>query len=256
MNDEILIQDETGVRTIRFNRASKKNAITQSMYEMMAEALKDANDSDVAAIIFLGLPGIFTAGNDIGDFLASAMASDPKRSPTTRFLKLLATTEKPVLAATDGLAIGIGVTMLMHCDMVFSSPRSTFKTPFLNLGVVPEAASSLIAPKIMGPQRAFDMLIMGSVFSAVDAQQAGLVSRVIESDSLEENVFEAAQKLASMPPEALSLSRKLLRGDLDPILARIDEETALFTERLQSDEAREAFTAFMEKRPPNFKNAS
>ncbi|MEP3673675.1 MAG: enoyl-CoA hydratase-related protein, partial [Hyphomicrobiales bacterium] len=177
-------------------------------------------------------------------------------SPVIRFLRTLATCKIPMIAGVDGLAIGVGTTMLMHCDMVFATTRTTLKTPFLNLGLVPEAGSSLIAPRIMGQQRAFEMLVMGEIFSADAAYRAGLVNHVVDESSLEERVMEAANKLAALPPEALHLSRGLLRGDEDEILQRIDEEAVLFAQRLKSDEAREAFTAFMEKRPPNFTKSS
>lgn len=253
MSEHIQITDNATIKTIRFNRANKKNAITQSMYDAMADGIDDANQGDTTAIVILGQPGVFCAGNDITDFMTNAMSSDFSTSPTIRFLKALATSKKPLIAGLDGMAIGIGATMLLHCDMVFASQSATLKTPFLNLGVVPEAASSLIAPRIMGPQRAFEMLIMGTTFTAEDAQKAGIINHVVSSDEVEEKALAAARILSELPPEALTVSRGLLRGSLSDILARIDEEAALFTQRLKSEEAREAFTAFLEKRPANFK---
>ena len=146
MTDFITIADDEHVRTIRFNRADKKNAITQDMYAKMADGIESAGDDGIRAILFLGQPGVFSAGNDIADFLSRGMTNDMSATATVRFLKALATSPTPILAAVDGLAIGVGTTMLMHCDMVFASEGATLKTPFLNLGVVPEAASSLIAP--------------------------------------------------------------------------------------------------------------
>lgn len=252
MTDLIEITDEDSVRTIRFNRADKKNALTQDMYAKMADGIDSAGGDGIKAILFLGQAGVFSAGNDIADFLSRGMTTDMSATATVRFLKALATTSTPLIAGIDGLAIGVGATMLMHCDMVFASEAATLKTPFLNLGVVPEAASSLIAPRIMGQQRAFEMLIMGETFSAERAREAGLVNHVTSSDELESAAMAAAKKLSKLAPDALAISRKLLRGDTADIVARMDEEFVLFAERLQSDEAREAFSAFMEKRPPRF----
>jgi len=252
VSEPVKIEDDGRVKIIRFNRVEKKNAITQKMYAMMADAMHDAEVNGSAAIVFLGHPGVFTAGNDIMDFMANAMTQDFANSPTLRFLRALATCQIPMIAGVDGLAIGVGATMLMHCDMVFASPRTTLKTPFLNLGLVPEAASSLIAPRLMGTPRAFEILVMGEVFTASAARDAGLVNHVVDEAGLEAETMKAAHKLAAIAPEALRLSRGLLRGDPAEILRRIDEEAELFTKRLQSDEAREAFTAFIEKRPPNF----
>lgn len=253
MADHISIHDEDRVKVVRFNRPEKKNAITQSMYAAIADAMAEAEERGFAAIVFLGAGGIFTAGNDIADFMTSAMTSDFANSPTLRFLRALAGAKIPLVAGVGGVAVGVGTTMLLHCDMVFSSPRASFKTPFLNLGLVPEAASSLLAPRIMGPQRAFEMLALGETFSAEDAQRAGFVNRIVDEEKLEERSLDAARKLAALPPEALRLSRALLRGGEDAILKRIDEEADLFVDRLKSAEAREAFSAFMEKRPPDFK---
>lgn len=253
MSDDIDICDQGTVKTIRFNRMEKKNAITQAMYTAIADAIDAAHAQGCAAIIFLGQPGVFSAGNDIMDFMSNAMSADFSGSPTIRFLRALATCKIPMIAGVDGLAIGVGTTMLMHCDMVFATQRSTLKTPFLNLGLVPEAGSSLIAPHIMGQQRAFEMLVLGETFSAEAAHQSGLINHVVSEDSLQERVMDAARRLAALPPEALRISRGLLRGNEEAeILQRIDEEAVLFTKCLHSDEAREAFTAFMEKRPANF----
>ncbi|MEM8796081.1 MAG: crotonase/enoyl-CoA hydratase family protein [Pseudomonadota bacterium] len=252
MTDHIKITEEDGIRIVRIDRVEKKNALTQDMYQAMAEALETMGDSDLGAIVFFGAPEIFTAGNDISDFMARAMTTDLTTSPTIRFLKALVTCEKPMLAGVDGKAIGVGTTMLMHCDLVYASDRASLKTPFLTLGLVPEAGSSLLAPKIMGHHRAFELLVLGETFSAERAREAGLVNQVVEDSELEAATLAAAQKLASLPPEALNLSRGLLRSNSEDIIARIEEESRLFAMRLKSDEAREAFMAFMEKRPPSF----
>lgn len=255
MTDHIRVTEDAGVKVIRFNRADKKNAITQAMYSALADGIADAETGDCAAIVFFGQSGIFSAGNDIMDFMSKGMTGDLIHSPTMRFLRALATSKKPMIAGVDGAAVGVGTTMLMHCDMVFASERSTFKTPFLNLGLVPEAGSSLIAPRMMGPQRAFEMLVLGETFTAERAHGAGLVNHLVAEEALEKATMDAAFKLAALPPEALALSRGLMRGDEAEILARIDAEAVLFGERLKSREAQEAFMAFMEKRPPNFRKA-
>lgn len=252
MSDDVEIKDQGTIKTIRLNRLDKKNAITQDMYSTIADAMDAAQKDGFSAIVFLGQPGVFSSGNDISDFMTNAMSDDFSSSPTLRFLRALATCKIPMIAGVDGLAIGVGTTMLMHCDMVFATKATTLKTPFLDLGLVPEAGSSLIAPLIMGQQRAFELLVMGEKFSADRAHAAGLINHIIEEDALEKRVMEAAQKLTALPPEALRLSRGLLRPNEEEILKRIDQEAALFAERLDSDEAREAFAAFMEKRPPNF----
>ena len=255
MSDDIVIKDLGTIKTIRLNRVEKKNAITQEMYTSLVDAIKSAQKQGCSAIVFLGQTEVFCAGNDIVDFMSNAMSDNFTNAPVMQFLRALATCKVPMIAGVDGLAIGVGTTMLMHCDLVFATKRSTLKTPFLNLGLVPEAGSSLIAPRIMGPQRAFEMLVLGEEFSADAAYHAGLVNHLVDDDALEERVMEAANKLAALPPEALRLSRALLRDDETAILKRIEEEAVLFVERLNSDEAREAFTAFMEKRPPNFSKA-
>lgn len=254
MSGDIEITDDGAIKIIRFNRMDKKNAITQEMYAAMSDAMEAAQKDTLSAIVFLGQPSVFTSGNDIADFMTNAMSDDFTRSATMRFLRALAQCKIPIIAGVDGLAIGIGATMLMHCDMVFATKRSLLKTPFLNLGLVPEAGSSLIAPLIMGRQRAFEMLVLGEDFSAERAREAGLINHIIDEDVLEKHVMETAYKLASQPPEALRLSRALLQNGEEQILQRIEEEAVLFAKQLHSDEAREAFEAFMEKRPPNFKS--
>ena len=163
------------------------------------------------------------------------------------FLEAIIMSEKPLLAGVDGLAIGVGTTMLMHCDYVLASDHSAFSTPFVDLGLVPEAGSSLIAPRIMGHQKAFELLAMGAKWSGEEARQAGLVNAVVPAEELEKAALGAALALAAKPPEALAISRKLIRGDRSDVLARMKEEAVLFGERLQSDEAKAAFMAFMAK---------
>jgi enoyl-CoA hydratase/carnithine racemase len=244
---DILTTREGAVLTLRMNRAEKKNALTGAMYSALAEGLKSANaDESVRAIVILGQPGIFCAGNDIKDFIAFAMGGGIGQ-PILDFLRALVANEKPLLAGVDGAAIGIGTTMILHCDYAIASPRAVFATPFVDLGLVPEAASSLIVPQLMGNRRAFEMLAMGVKFSAERARETGLVNQVVELDTLETVTREIAEAIAAKPREAVRIARKLIRGDQSAILARIDEEAKLFSERLMSKEARQAFEAFLAK---------
>ncbi|WP_319772974.1 crotonase/enoyl-CoA hydratase family protein [Breoghania sp.] len=242
----IRIQLNEMVRTIRMDRPEKKNALTREMYDQMAEALEDANtNDDVRVSMILGGSGAFTAGNDIADFLKFAQTGEGLGTEVIRFLKAIACSRKPVIAVVDGLAIGVGVTMLFHCDMVFATPRSQLKTPFLDLGLVPEAGSSLLAPALMGYQRAFEMLCLGVPFDAEAAWRAGLVNHVVGEDVIEETAMEAARLLASKPPEAMALARNFMRGDRTAVMERLEAESAAFRARLRSEEAQSAFAAFM-----------
>lgn len=249
MANHIEISSAQGVQTIRFNRPEKKNAITADMYQAMADAIDQANaDSEIRCILFLGHSGAFSAGNDIADFAKIAMAGGERGSMAVfEFLQRIIMAKKPLVAGVDGLAIGIGTTMLMHCDYVIASPVATFLTPFVNLGLVPEAGSSLMAPRLMGHQRAFALLAMGEKFTADQAQAAGLVNAVVESDVLEQKAVETAVSIAAKPPQALEISRKLVRGDRSDILSRMKEEAELFGGQLKSDEAKQAFMAFMSR---------
>lgn len=239
------------VQILRFSRPDKKNAITGAMYEALAGCLEAGEaDTGIAAHLFCGSNGIFTAGNDIGDFLATAQGTGGLGAGVLRFLKLLVEVQKPLIAAVDGKAVGVGTTMLLHCDLVYASPTASFSTPFLDLGLIPEAASSLLMPRLMGPQWAFEMLALGAAFPAERALSAGFVNAVLPADRLEAVALEAAHRLAAKPPEALAIARRLLRGSQEAILTRIDEEAALFKARLSSPEARQAFQNFFEKRRP------
>jgi enoyl-CoA hydratase/carnithine racemase len=253
MTDHVLLQIRDGVQTIRFNRPDKKNALTREMYDCITEALiaGDASD-DVAVHVFLGSAGVFTAGNDIKDFAGyDGKARDPDTG-ASGLIRRLPVVAKPMIAAVDGLAIGIGATMLLHCDLVYASPAAILRTPFLDLGLVPEAGSSLLAPLRIGAQRAFELLCLGEAFDAQRACQAGMINQLVPADQLEAVAMNAAARLVKKPPRALAAARKLLRGDTAAILAQIERESELFTERLSSDEAREAFNAFLEKRAPDF----
>ncbi|MBP1850362.1 crotonase/enoyl-CoA hydratase family protein [Rhizobium halophytocola] len=249
MTDHVLIERpeaHPGVLVIRFNRPDKKNAITQAMYGAMTQALLAANDDKaIRCIAFLGTEGCFSAGNDMADFLAFAMAGAVGEPAAFSLLKALAGAEKPLVSGVDGLAIGIGTTLHMHCDLTIASTRSLFKTPFVDLALVPEAGSSLLAPLAMGHQRAFALLVAGEGFSAEAARDAGLIWKVVEPAEVEAATLGIAASLAAKPPEALKISRDLLRGDRTALLQRMDEELDHFVRRLKSAEARAAFEAFM-----------
>ena len=196
--------------------------------------------------MFFGTEGCFSAGNDIGDFLAAAMGGSMGQD-LIDFLYALAKAEKPLVSGVDGLAIGIGTTLNLHCDLTIASDRSQFRTPFVDLALVPEAGSSLIVPRIMGQQRAFAMLAAGEAFSAEDARLAGLIWKVTTAEQVEHQTLSAAAKLAAKPPEALKIARDLIRGPREEIIARIDEEARHFAARLKTAEARAAFEAFMRR---------
>lgn len=252
MTDDVQISLADGVQTIRLNRAAKKNALTAAMYAAMCDAIEegDANPA-VAAHVLLGSGGVFTSGNDINDFLATAHGvSVPTH--VLRFIRLLPRIAKPVIAGVDGPAVGIGTTLLFHCDLVYATPAAVFATPFLDLGLVPEAASSLLMPARMGYARAFEMLALGTPFPASRMAEAGLINAIVPASDLDAKVMEAAVALASKPPEALKAARRLMRGDPSEIIKRTDAEAVTFAERLASPEAREAFQAFLEKRPADF----
>jgi enoyl-CoA hydratase/carnithine racemase len=251
MTDHILIErpeNAPGVLVIRLNRPDKKNAITRAMYQAMTDALKAADaDDGVRATVFLGSEGCFSAGNDLTDFMAFAMGGTMGRE-VIDFLHALAAHGKPLVSGVDGLAIGIGTTIHLHCDLTYASIRTEFRTPFVDLALVPEAASSLLAPRLMGHQRAFALLAMGEGFSATAARDAGLVYAVVEPGAVEEQALAAAKKLAAKPPQALSIARSLIRGERADVATRIDEEAGHFAAQLKSPEARAAFEAFMARR--------
>jgi enoyl-CoA hydratase/carnithine racemase len=263
MTREIEITVADGVQLIRFLRADKKNAFTGPMYQAMSEALDASENNDaIAAHLFIGSGGVFSAGNDINDFLRRAQAGagadgDGRGipAPSLDFIRRLPRVTKPMLAAVDGLAIGIGTTMLLHCDLVYATPAASLRTPFLDLGLVQEAGSSLTAPARMGYPRAFEMICLGEPFSAERALQAGLVNAIVPADRLEATAMQAARRLAAKPRQALLTSRRLLRANHAALSAMIDEEAQAYQGLMRSPEAREAFTAFLEKRPPDFAKA-
>ena len=253
MTTEILISRDGGVQVVRINRPEKKNALTRAMYDSMTAALNRADaDDDIAVHVITGTGGAFTAGNDIGDFAKRAVDLNGSGGASS-LIATLPLLKKPIVAAVDGLAIGVGVTMLFHCDLVYASPTASFRTPFLDLGLVMEAGSSLLAPAIMGHQRAFELLCLGEPYSAEDAHRAGFVNRIVPVASLEAEAMKAAHRLAAKPPGALAAARRLLKGQTPQhATARMTEEGTVFAGLLASPEAKEAFAAFLEKRKPDF----
>ncbi len=248
MSEHILVERTGPVQTIRMNRPDKKNAITRAMYATMAKALTDGDaDADVRVHLMLGVPGAFSSGNDLADFMVVATGGEAG-SEVYDFLLALAQSQKPIISGVDGIAVGIGTTINLHCDLTFATPRTEFRTPFVDLGLVPEAGSSLLAPAILGRQQAFALLGLGEGFSAERAMAAGLIYDVVAEDQLEATAFAAAERIAAKPPEALKIARDLMRGDRSALVARIKEEGVHFRARLKSDEARNAFMAFMSRK--------
>ena len=249
MSDLVLVTDDGPVRTVRMNRPEKKNALTMAMYDAMAEGIESAGSSAaLRCVVIAGGPAAFCAGNDINDFLQAAGSSGALGQPILRFLYALARSEKPLVAAVRGNAVGVGTTMLLHCDHVVAGTDARFTTPFVGLGLVPEAASSLLAPRLMGQARAFAMLVMGRPLDAAAALACGLVNTVVPPGDVEAEAMKAAQHIAALPAEAVATSRRLMRGSPDDIVAHIDEEVRLFKERLQSAEAQAAFKAFLNRK--------
>lgn len=252
---DILVHTEAGVRTITFNRVEKKNSITQAMYAALAEALASAaTDDAVRVVVFQGDATIFSAGNDIGDFLSRQDGQGlPQNSPTFQFLHGIAAFPKPILAAVAGPAVGIGTTMLLHCDLVYAGDNAAFSMPFVNLGLCPEAASSLLLPQMLGYHRAAEALLLGEPFMAEAALEVGLVNRVVPPTEVNAYAQAQAKKLASKPLSALVETKRLMKGgQQSAVKAQMAEEGASFGRMLTAPAAKEAFTAFMEKRKPDF----
>lgn len=241
-----------GVLRIGFARPDRKNAITAAMYAAMADAFKDAAaDASVRAVLIHGSQELFTAGNDLQDFLANPPQGDD--SPVFRFLQALSTAEKPLVAAVAGPAVGVGTTMLLHCDLVYAADNARLSMPFAQLGLCPEAASSLLLPAIAGWQRAAEKLLLGEAFGAQEALEMGIVNRVLPAGELFGFVDAQLAKLVALPPASLRATKRLMKSGLrEPVAQRMVEEGDQFRAMLGSPEAREAFTAFLQKRKPDF----
>jgi len=249
---DILVHTEAGVTTLTFNRPDKKNSLTAAMYSTLADALQLAqDDAAVRCVVFQGSENIFTAGNDIGDFLNSPPAS--KDSPVFRFLRGIAQFPKPLLAGVCGPAVGIGTTLLFHCDLVYAGDNAAFSMPFVNLGLCPEAASSLLVPQMLGYHRAAEALLLGEPFMAEAALEVGLVNRVLPPLEVAGYAQTVARKLAAKPISSLIETKRLMKkGQTAQVLAVMGEEGQSFGRMLREPAAREAFGAFMERRKPDF----
>ena len=246
VSPNIKIARSGAVLCVVFDRPEKKNALNGAMYLAATKALQSADaDRSIGAVLFAGTGGMFTAGNDLADFLEAD--ATPGELPAFAFIKALASCETPLVAAIDGIAIGIGATMMLHCDLVYAAPETIFRLPFVDLGLVPEAASSLLLPRRIGMAKATEFLLLGETFGAEEAVRLGLANGIVPASNLQEFALEKAQRLATKPRAALWATRHLLRGESGEILERIEEEAHLFAAALRSDEARAAFKTFLGK---------
>jgi enoyl-CoA hydratase/carnithine racemase len=247
--NDIAIGHDDGILRITMARPQKKNALTHAMYAAMVDALQEADSSNsVRVILITGTGDAFTAGNDLGDFLSPPPGDG--ESPVQRFLAAISTVGKPVIAAVNGLAVGIGTTLLLHCDLVYAARSATFSAPFVNLALVPEAASSLLLPRRIGHAKAAELFLLGGRMDAAQAEASGLVTAVFADDQLLTEVMERARALAAKAPSAVRATKALMRRGEEPVADRMRAESAQFARQLQSAELREAVQAFREKRPP------
>lgn len=251
-NKDILTHTDAGVMTITFNRLDKKNSITAAMYALMADALQQAGtNKDVRVVVFQGHETVFSAGNDIADFLNGPPST--QESPVFRFLRAISTFPKPLLAAVCGPAVGIGTTLLFHCDLVYAGDNAAFAMPFVNLGLCPEAASSLLVPQMLGYHRAAEALLLGEPFMAEAALEVGLVNRVLPPTEANNYAQTVARKLAAKPISSLMETKRLMKKGQAALTAQcIGDEALSFGRMLKEPAAKEAFSAFMEKRKPDF----
>jgi enoyl-CoA hydratase/carnithine racemase len=242
-----------GVASIEIARAEKKNALTTAMYQALAEAITAAGSDDaVRALLIFGQPDIFTAGNDLEDF--SQRPPDSEHAPVVGFMRALAHCAKPVVAAVTGTAVGVGVTLLLHCDLVYVSEGARLSMPFTSLGLVPEFASSLLLPRRVGQAKAAELLLLGESFSAEDAVRLGLANAVLPAAQVLSHARSMAERFNTLPPDAVRHTKRLLRAELqEPIERVLHAEALTFMERLHSPEARAAFAAFLRKRRPDAK---
>jgi len=252
----VLVEKKDRVLRIELARPEKKNALSPDMYAALASAFETADaDAEVRAVLIHGTSGCFTSGNDVKDFLE--LNRGPADSPASGFLRAIAAAKKPVVAAVGGPAVGVGTTMLLHFDLIYAAPNARFQLPFVPLGLLPEAASSLLLPVIAGYQRAAELLLLGQPFTAEKAQAAGIVTEVVPEGDLLEYARTAALAIAALPPASVRMTKELMKRALAPaVRERMQEELGLFGERLRSPEAREALGAFMEKRKPDFSRFS
>ncbi|MFY8210285.1 MAG: enoyl-CoA hydratase [Caulobacter sp.] len=255
MTNHVTVQIDAGVMTLTLARPEKKNALSNAMYGVLADSLEAAEkDPTIRVVVFQGDGDSFTAGNDLQDFAAQATGAFSGERHVTRFLKALAHATRPLVAAVQGQAVGVGTTMLLHCDLVFVSPDARLTTPFVNLALVPEAASSWLLPARVGHARAYAMFALGEAVDGATAVAWGLANALVEQGDLRARARTAADQLAKRPLGALTVTKRLMR-DADKIAQLMDTEGAEFAARLQTAEAREAFMAFAERRAPDFSKA-
>lgn len=249
-SEHVVVEVKDHVARLELARLEKKNALTPGMYRALAEGLAAADaDAEVRAVLLHGRPDCFCAGNDLADFLERDLAAE---SPALLFLRTIAAVKKPIVVAVGGPAVGIGTTLLLHCDLVYAAPGARFQLPFVPLGLVPEAASSLLLPAAAGQARAAELLLLGQPFDAEKALAAGIVTAVVPEGDLLRHARAVAVQLTALPPEALRLTKDLLkRASAGAVAARMAEEGRLFAERLASPEAKQAFAAFLLRRPPD-----
>jgi enoyl-CoA hydratase/carnithine racemase len=251
MTEHIIVTDEDQTRTITMRRPEKKNTLTQDMYIAMSDAIDTAQSNPaIRCLIITGRSGVFTAGNDIADFLQAATTTYDVARPKNAviFLQSLVQNTKPIIAAVDGIAIGIGTTMVFHCDYVVASTTTTFSSPFIQYGLVPEGASSLLLPRMVGHQRAFSMLVMGRPISAEDARAAGFVNTVVPPGHAVVEAQKVAREICALPAEAVAIARKLLKLPTEDLIRRIGQEDHFFGERMRSPEAIAAFKNFFSRK--------
>ena len=254
MSEHIKTAVDDRILTITIARPARKNALTQAMYGAMADAVTGANsDKGVRAIIFTGEGDMFTAGNDLSDF-ASIEERESGEPPVTRFLNAIRDAEKPLIAAVNGPAIGVGLTMLLHCDISYADETANFRAPFTQLGLVPEAGSSLTLPRVVGRSMANDILLAGRILSAAEALDCGLVSRVVPAGDVMKAAMDTARKIAASAPSAILKSKALINHSRDEIADQMRAEGKIFAEQLQSPEFAEAAAAFAQKRAPVFED--
>jgi enoyl-CoA hydratase/carnithine racemase len=247
MSEKIVVSKDQGALRLLMNRPEKKNALDREMYRALIAALAAAADDDaVRAVVFAGAGGNFTAGNDLADF--RDYAPNAETFPALAFIRAAAAFEKPLVAAVTGDAVGIGTTLLFHCDLVFASPDARFKMPFIDLALPPEGGASLLAPERFGLAKAAQYLLLGDGFDGGEALRLGLVNQLAPAEAVLDLATDAARRLAAKPKKALLAARRLMRGDPKDILDRIDAEAALFAQALTSPEARERFAAFFASR--------
>ena len=249
---DVIVETKDRIARIELARLDKKNALTAAMYQAMKKALEDADaDAGVRAILVHGARDCFTAGNDLKDFQDRSANGGP--SSAFGFISTLPKVQKPMIAAVGGNAVGVGTTMLLHCDFVYAAPNARFHMPFVPLGLVPEAGSSLLLPMLAGYQRAAELLLLGRPFDAAKAQAAGIVTEVVPEAELFERARETALALAALPAASVRESKRLMkRAHMALLEAQLAEESRVFAERLRSPEAKEAMNAFFEKRKPDF----